>query len=106
MHLSAPTVSRVVDRLARAGLVARERRSKDRRRVCLSLTPAGLERFQALPTPLQDQFVERFWALEEEDQLGLLLALSRLTDLMDATDLDAAPMLTLGGDVGTEPGGP
>lgn len=103
VYLSAATVSRIIDRLARAGLVARERRSKDRRRVCLSLTPAGLERFQTLPTPLQEQFVERFAALAEADQLGLLKGLSRITELMDATDLDAAPMLTPGADVRTEP---
>lgn len=102
VHLSAATVSRIIDRLARAGLVTRERRSRDRRRVCLSLTPAGLERFQTLPTPLQEKFVERFAALTEQDQQGLLRALSRITELMDATDIDAAPILAPGADVRTE----
>ena len=41
LQLSAATVSRIIDRLTRAQLVVRERRSKDRRKVCLSLTPRG-----------------------------------------------------------------
>ena len=105
VQLSAATVSRIVDRLVRAGLVARERRSHDRRRVCLSLTPAGIERFQTLPTPLQEQFVQRFEALTVTDQQALLSALSRIAGLMDANGLDAAPMLTPGADVRTEPSG-
>ncbi|MFT5354928.1 MAG: DNA-binding MarR family transcriptional regulator [Polyangiales bacterium] len=102
VHLSPATVSRIIDRVVRADLVARERRSKDRRRVCLSLTPAGLERFQTLPTPLQEKFVKRFAELAEEDQLELLSALSRITTLMDATDLDAAPMFAPGEHVNTD----
>lgn len=99
VQLSPATVSRIIDRLTHAGLVQRERRSHDRRRVCLSLTAAGLERFQVLPTPLQERFIERFSALEEADQLALLESLRRITDLMDANGLDAAPMLTSGADL-------
>jgi DNA-binding MarR family transcriptional regulator len=99
VQLSPATVSRIIDRLARGGLVSRERRSKDRRRVCLSLTPAGFERFQTLPVPLQERFVERFMLLPQPEQQGLLSALLRITQLMDAKDLDAAPMLAPGDDV-------
>jgi DNA-binding MarR family transcriptional regulator len=99
VHLSAPTASRILDRLVRAGMIVRERRSKDRRKVCLSLTPEGRARFESLPTPLQEKFVERFAALSDDDQRGLLSALARITEMMDATELDAAPMLTPGMDV-------
>ncbi|MEZ4230187.1 MAG: MarR family transcriptional regulator [Polyangiaceae bacterium] len=97
--LSAATVSRIVDRLVTAGLVARERRAVDRRKVCLSLTAAGLERYQTLPTPLQETFVARFKALEPGERDHLLSALRRISSLMDATDLDAAPLLVLGEDI-------
>ena len=96
VHLSSPTVSRIVDRLVQKGLVARERRSKDRRKVCLSLTPRGRERYRTLPTALQEQFVDRLMSLEESDRLALLVALQRIAELMDATGLDAAPILTPG----------
>ncbi len=99
VQLSPATVSRIVDRLERAGLVLRERRAKDRRKVCLSLTPAGLERWQTLPKPLQDRFVERLAGLPDAEREGLLASLHRVIELMDAEDLDAAPVLAPGMDV-------
>ncbi|MGF1467583.1 MAG: MarR family winged helix-turn-helix transcriptional regulator [Sandaracinaceae bacterium] len=99
VQLSPPTVSRIVDRLERAGLVTRERRARDRRKVCLALTPKGYERYLTLPVPLQDRFLERLMQLEEERRLELLAALRRIVELMDAGGIDAAPMLTPGSDV-------
>ena len=94
LDLSPATVSRIVDRLTRAGLVVRERRAKDRRKVCLSLTASGLERYQTLPVPLQELFVERLTALPENERTNLLASLRRIAELMEATHIDAAPMLT------------
>jgi len=102
VRLSAATVSRIIERLYRAGLVARERRSRDRRKVCLTLTPAGGERFRKLPTPLQERFVEGLMKLEPDERMELLQALRRISELMDASDLDAAPLLTPGPDVKTD----
>ena len=104
VQLSAATVSRIIDRLTRAGLIDRERRSKDRRRVCLSLTESGLERFHNLPTPLQEQFVKRLHKISESERQILLHALRRIVELMDAEDLDAAPILAPGNAIKTEPG--
>lgn len=99
VQLSAATVSRIVDRLERAGLVLRERRARDRRKVCLSLTPSGLERFQTLPRPLQDRFIDRLHGLALREQQELLAALHRVVEMMEAEELDAAPMLAPGVDV-------
>lgn len=104
VHLSAATVSRIIDRLVRSGLIARERRAKDRRKVCLSLTASGLERFQTLPTPLQERFIARLMDLDQVERVSLLDALQRITVLMEATDLDAAPLLAPGEDVRTDEG--
>ncbi len=102
VHLSAATVSRIIDRLVGADLVTRERRAKDRRKVCLSLTPGGLERFQTLPTPLQEQFVRRLLALAPEERKSILSTLQRIVELMNAEDLEAAPLLAPGTDVRTD----
>jgi DNA-binding MarR family transcriptional regulator len=99
IHLSPATVTRIVDRLEKVGLVARERRSKDRRKICLSLTNAGIERFQTLPIPLQDEFLERLMDLDEDDRVTLLNALNRITELMEAEHIDAAPLLVPESDV-------
>ncbi len=103
VQLSPATVSRIVERLVRAGLVTRERGTEDRRRVSLSLTEAGRARYADLPMPLQEQFVGRLRALPAERQLALLDALREIASLMDASGLDAAPILAPGEDVKADP---
>ena len=99
VHLSPATVSRIVDRLAAAGLVLRERSTTDRRKVSMTLTPAGLERVQSLPTPLQETFLRRLAELSQDERADLLASLRRVVDLMNAGELDAAPILAPGEDV-------
>lgn len=94
VQLSSATVSRIVERLVRAGLVVRQRSEHDRRRVCLSLSDAGQARYEALPMPLQERFVQRLLALPDGERQELLDALERVVSLMDAEDLDAAPVLS------------
>ena len=99
VQLTAATVSRIIDRLERAQLVQRERQTRDRRKVCLSLTPAGLDRYNTLPTPLQDRFLHRLASIPAAERRALLAALDRVVEMMEAEDMDAAPMLTPGAQV-------
>lgn len=94
VQLSAPTVSRIVDRLIAAGLVTRERSTEDRRKVALALTADGAARISALPQPLQDKFLRRLAELSQDERAHLRDALRRVADLMSAGDLDAAPLLS------------
>lgn len=94
VQLSAPTVSRILDKMEKGGYICRERRSKDRRRVCVSLTDAGWKRIENLPTPLHEQFLKRLGNLDPIECLGLLRALERTVELMDAEGIDASPLLT------------
>lgn len=96
VNLSPPTVSGIIDRLVRAALVARERDDRDRRRVVLVATPEGEDKLRSLPTPLQDDFVQRIEALPEARRAALLEALRELVDLMDAGEIDASPILADG----------
>jgi len=93
VSLSPTTTSRIVERLVRAGLVTRVRSEDDRRRVQLSLTPIGIRRHRELPRPLQDRFLERLERLPTAEQERLLHALSEILVMMDAEDVDAAPLL-------------
>ena len=94
VQLSAPTVSRIVDRLMAAGLVMRERSTEDRRKVALTLTAEGAARVNALPQPLQDKFLRRLGDLSQEERARLRDALRRVAELMSADELDAAPLLS------------
>lgn len=99
VQLSAATTSRIMDRLERADLVMRKRTSRDRRRVCLSLTDPGHERFKTLPKPLQDRFVDRLASLDEVERRQILTSLEKVAHLMDAEKIDASPVLTPDADV-------
>lgn len=94
VQLSVATVSRILDQLESAGLIRRERRVHDRRKVFLVLTEEGRQRLTDLPTPLHELFLKRLRAVEPEEQLQLLTALERIVELMDAGGIDASPVLT------------
>lgn len=102
VQLSAPTASRILDRLERAGYVERQRATTDRRKVVVTLTQRGGERVKDLPQPLHEQFLNRLHALNAGDQLELLRSLERIVELMDAKDIDASPVLTPELEVGPE----
>jgi len=93
VQLSSATVSRIVDRLVRAGLVSRERGTADRRVVWIRLTHEGEDRFESLPRPLQEEFLQRLESLPDDERRELVVALQRIADLMGAASLEVAPML-------------
>lgn len=93
VQLSAATVSRIIERLTLSGLVARERNAEDRRKVCLTLTKPGRARLVELPTPLQETFVRRLSELTLDERKQLLASLRCLVELMNAGEIDAAPLL-------------
>ncbi len=99
VQLSAPTVTGIIDRLERDGLVRRERGTSDRRKVYLSLSEEGKKRAASLPTPLQEQFVTRVMLLEAEERQLLLRSLERIVELMEAEKIDAAPTLVSEADI-------
>jgi DNA-binding MarR family transcriptional regulator len=96
VHLSAATVTGIVDRLERSKLIERRRDTKDRRRVYLSLTPKGQEWLSSIPTNLQDRVMKRLRELPGERRAMMLEVLEELLDILGAGDLDTSPILTSG----------
>jgi len=94
--LSAATVTTILDRLENRSLVIRTRSETDKRKVHLSLSDAGLALLSASPKPLQEHFIKRYQGLEEWEQSQLLSSVERIASMMDATDIDAAPVLLVG----------
>jgi DNA-binding MarR family transcriptional regulator len=96
VQLSPATVTGILDRLERYGLILRERLTHDRRKVGLRLTEQGHERLAAQPAPLQERFLRRLDQLEGGERQRLLGALRQVVDMMEAADLDASPILATG----------
>ena len=93
ISLSQPTVTSIIDRLERKGLLKRERNQHDKRKVMLSMTEAGRAAVAKAPALLQDSFVRTFNQLEDWEQTLILSSLQRVSDMMNAAELDAAPLL-------------
>ena len=94
--VSQATMTRIIDRLERAGLVRREKSSTDKRVVNISLTDAGRTKLESAPEPLQEEFLREFRKLEDWEQQMLKSSLLRIARMMDAQDIDAAPILQAG----------
>ncbi|OCQ21006.1 transcriptional regulator [Pseudoalteromonas luteoviolacea] len=95
VNLSAATVTNILDRLESRGLVERVRSSQDKRRVSLFLSPQGKGLLIDAPQPLQEHFIQNFCELEEWEQSLLLSSMQRIATMMDANELDAAPVLEI-----------
>ncbi len=96
VSLSQATVTTILDRLEKRELIYRQRSETDKRKVHVHLTPQGYEILQSAPTALQNQFVQKFDALQDWEQTMILTALQRIAHMMDAQDIDASPFLATG----------
>lgn len=96
VNLTQATVTSIIDRLEKKGLVCRMRSAQDKRIVHATLTPEGTQTLHDAPTLLQNQFLEKFSNLEEWEQSFIIAALQRVAHLMEAESIDASPFLDIG----------
>ncbi len=101
-NMSQATATAILDRLERNGYVQRVRSTRDKRKVHAYLTDLGKERLASAPLPLQDSFIRKFQKLEEWEQSLLLSSVQRISAMMNAGDIDVAPVLELGSITKTE----
>lgn len=86
--LSLATVTTILNRLEKNGLVMRSRSVTDRRRVIVTLTDLGSAICAKTPRPLQDQFVHRFSKLTTDDKHQIVAALHEIAAMMDVAGID------------------
>jgi len=96
ISLSQATVTDILNRLEKRGLVRRVRSEVDRRRVYVEATAECNRLLENSPPLLQEQFAERFDALEEWEQTLMLSTLQRVAVMMDVRNLSVSPILTPG----------
>lgn len=94
IFLSASTVVGILDRLESRGLIQRVRDTEDRRLVNVSATGKGLQVAREAPSPLQDGLAQGLQKLPAEEQSTIARSLERIVELMQATDIEASPVLT------------
>ena len=95
-QLKHATITSLVDKLVDRGFVSRRKCSTDRRRVWLVLEALGATALRAAPDLLQDKFQSRFGQLPDWQQAMLVASLEHVAMLLDADELEAAPVLDVG----------
>ncbi len=96
MRVSQATVTSLVDKLVREGMVLREKSARDRRQTNIHITPKGRQTLSDAPDPLQQRFVRKFSALADWEQSMLVASLERVAEMLDADEMDASPVLDSG----------
>ena len=96
IELKQATITVLINKLEEDGLVTRNRDTEDRRRVWVRLTDAGRSVLDRSPDLLQSRFEHGFDQLEEWEQSMIIATLERIASLLDAEDVDAAPVLDVG----------
>jgi len=96
VSLSQATVTSILDRLEKRELVYRKRSLTDKRKVHAHLTEEAEKILEGAPIPLQDQLTRQFGHLKEWEQSLLISSLQRVAQMMDAHEIDAAPVLDVG----------
>lgn len=96
LSLSQATVTALIDKLEARKIVRRNKDREDKRRVLVELTAQGRSTLNDAPSILQQRFERGFEKLESWEQSFLVAALERTAMLLDAEDIDAAPVLDVG----------
>jgi len=96
VNLSQATVTGILDRLEKKGMIERVRSTVDRRKVLVSPTPTAEAALAGAPPLLQEHFTSSFVRLPDWQQSQILSSLQRIVALMEAGDVDAGPILTTG----------
>lgn len=96
IHVGPSTVVGILDRLEAKKLIKRKRSEKDRRVIHVSATPQARRLARHAPSPLQDNLARELERLPVPEQKSIAGALERLVELMELTDVEAAPILETG----------
>jgi DNA-binding MarR family transcriptional regulator len=96
IHLGPATVTGIMGRLEKRGLISRTRDDRDRRSVVVELTDDGTKLVAEAPSLLQERFHRQLAKLQQWEQTMILATLQRIASMMDAEEIEAVPVLVPG----------
>jgi len=96
ISLSHATVTDILNRLERRGLIVRTRSLTDRRRIQVRHTDEAVALVKRSPPLLQEQFSAQLARLHDWELTQILSVLQRVALMMDAKQIDASPLLSTG----------
>ena len=91
LHLSQPTVTGILGRLERRGLIRRERSQSDRRSILAIVTDEGRVLATKAPPLLRDRFRHELAILAGDRQGEILTVLQQVATMLQAPEVEEAP---------------
>lgn len=85
--VKSSTITGIVDRLERKGLVTRVRSLRDRRVTNIELTTEGKRLSKKAPSPINQTLVDGLKKLSNSEVQQIVLSLSKLTEMLDVEDI-------------------
>lgn len=101
LNLNSSTVTGIINRLEKKGLIARLPKVGDKRTTCVALTSTGYKLLKNAPNLLHDKLSHNLRKLSPEQINLVKTSLGLLIDVMEIKDVDASPLLIV-----EEPGQP
>ncbi len=95
INLNSSTVSGIINRLEKKGLLARLPKSGDKRVVNIALTSAGDKLLGNIPSLLHEQLSERLQKLEQAELNKVEESLETLVRLLNIEQVEASPLITI-----------
>ncbi|MBN1132082.1 MAG: MarR family transcriptional regulator [Bacteroidales bacterium] len=99
LNLNSSTVSGIINRLEKKGLLARLPRSGDKRIVQIVLTSEGDRMLSRIPPLLHEQLSENLQQLDPDELASIMKGLDKLVGLLNIRELEATPMIVLDDDL-------
>lgn len=94
LSLNASTITGIISRLEKKGLVAKLPRFGDRRVSLVTLTAKGEEMLHTSPQPMHLKLSRKLEKLSPDELDKLQQAFVLISNFLEADDLDASPILT------------
>jgi DNA-binding MarR family transcriptional regulator len=91
VSLNNSTVTGIVDRLERQNLVQRTRTARDRRRIDLVITDAGIEFAKRIPPPIQRGLIQGLENMSAERVDTILWAIDTILELLQSDGTGKKP---------------
>lgn len=94
MKLNSSTITGIISRLEKKGMLARLPKSGDRRVTTITLTSIGDELLKQTPDLLQQRLAVKLKKVSEEELEKISASLEFLVEMLEIEDVDASPLLT------------
>jgi DNA-binding MarR family transcriptional regulator len=101
LNLNSSTVTGIINRLEKKGLIARLPKKGDKRTTYVALTSAGYKLLKNSPNLLHEKLAQNLQKLSPVQLEQIKTSLDLLIDVLEIKDIDASPLLIL-----DEPGQP